>query len=181
MKVLLLAACTLAALPGLALAYPANNPECTHLVRRDGSNSKCGPPQVPTITVPVVDPTLTLSVTPTEETTATTTSTEESTAAPIDPTTTTTEASYTPTPTGPPACDPKGTEFDDYKVTLAGITYYGNFEMEMDTYMNKIKANLDCFEFVTVNSMVMYFQYRLRSSEADLLRSWPETGSVMKM
>ncbi|KAJ1994021.1 hypothetical protein H4R33_000423 [Dimargaris cristalligena] len=178
MKVLLLAACTLAALPGLALAYPANNPECTHPVRRDGSNNKCGPPQVPTTTVPVVDPTPTLSVTPTEETTATTTSTEESTTAPIDPTITTTEASYTPTPTGPTGCDPRGTGFNSYIVRLAGVNDYMVFEGSEDEYKDKVRATFDCYLLTDDDSFALKLVYRLRPSDAEIMRSWPETGSV---
>ncbi|RKP40283.1 hypothetical protein BJ085DRAFT_37007 [Dimargaris cristalligena] len=153
----------------LVHALPAS-PTCTRLVRRDSSN-KCGPEAPATVTATATTATIPVdtasSVTPTDPTTPSVTK-ESTTDTP------------TPTPTGPAICDPNGPDFKTYVVRLTGIHNYGEFESEEGEYKELVAATFDCFLITGDDSYAMTLTYRPRPRDADIMKSWPQTASVIE-
>ncbi|KAJ1994022.1 hypothetical protein H4R33_000424 [Dimargaris cristalligena] len=149
MKVFLFAVGALAGLQGLIQALPADS-DCAHLVRRDGSNNKCGPPQVPTTTA-------------SDEVATTTTTTSDE-------------------PSTPPHedCNVFAGGFAEYEVKIVG-TNFETFGTMWREYNTKVESAFSCLALTTINNAFQKLTYTLRSSDADILRTWPETASVTQL
>ncbi|KAJ1994019.1 hypothetical protein H4R33_000421 [Dimargaris cristalligena] len=139
-------------LQGLALALPTET-RITSFTHRDSPN-KCGPPQVPTPTTTKVDSTTTIDSMPTD--------------------------TDGPTPGEPSGCNVFASGFAEYEIQIVGATL-SDFTSKGSDYADKVARIITCFTLTAIIPYDMKLTFRIRSVDAEVLRTWPETSSVIEV